>query len=101
MVAKASDESWTDRNGHDKARQRIKRFQKSDTLRTWKTRTHQRPGRSATARQRKRDWRNLIAKLKNNRLPKIAQTQEPNTSRQPGRPSKRWYESWTSSSQEL
>ncbi|KAI4501059.1 hypothetical protein M0802_003862 [Mischocyttarus mexicanus] len=37
------------------------------------------------ARQKRRDWRDHVARMKNNRLPKIAQTQKPNTSRLPGR----------------
>ncbi|XP_045482792.1 uncharacterized protein LOC123686601 [Harmonia axyridis] len=52
------------------------------------------------ARIRRRHWRDHVDRMPDNRLPKIAKTEKPNTSRLPGRPPKRWYESWTSASQE-
>ncbi|XP_045462511.1 uncharacterized protein LOC123672460 [Harmonia axyridis] len=52
------------------------------------------------ARIRRRNWRDHVDRMPDNRLPKIAKTKRPNTARLPGRPPKRWYESWTSASQE-
>ncbi|KAI4500135.1 hypothetical protein M0802_004552 [Mischocyttarus mexicanus] len=52
------------------------------------------------ARQRRRGWEDHIARMENNQVPKIAQTQKLNTNRLPERPPKRWHENWTFASQE-
>ncbi|XP_056641765.1 uncharacterized protein LOC130448413 [Diorhabda sublineata] len=51
------------------------------------------------ARTRRRAWRDHVNRMNNDRLAKIAKEERPNTSRPPGRPPKRWYESWSSQSQ--
>ncbi|XP_060525280.1 uncharacterized protein LOC132701416 [Cylas formicarius] len=51
------------------------------------------------ARTRRRAWRDHVNRMEDDRLAKIAKEERPNTSRPPGRPPKRWYESWTSESQ--
>ncbi|XP_045462678.1 uncharacterized protein LOC123672567 [Harmonia axyridis] len=52
------------------------------------------------ARKRRRAWRDHVDRMSDDRLAKIAQEEKPNTSRPPGRPPTRWYESWSSSSQQ-
>jgi len=51
-------------------------------------------------RSRRRYWRDHVERMGEERLAKKVQTQNPDTRRLPGRPHKRWYESWTSSSQD-
>ncbi|XP_055378969.1 uncharacterized protein LOC129610426 [Condylostylus longicornis] len=46
-------------------------------------------------RCRRRYWRDHVNRMSENRLPKIAMTNKPNTKRPPGRPPKRWHECWT------
>lgn len=50
------------------------------------------------ARNRRREWRDHVDRMSDDRLAKIAKEKKPNTSRPPGRPPTRWYESWSSSS---
>lgn len=52
------------------------------------------------ARGRRREWRDHVNRMPNDRLAKIAKDKKPNTPRPPGRPPTRWYESWSSSSQQ-
>lgn len=51
------------------------------------------------ARTGRRKWRDHVARISNERLPKIVKDKNPNTCRPPGRLPKRWVESWTSASQ--
>lgn len=51
-------------------------------------------------RDRRRRWRDHVERMGEGRLARAVQTQRPATGRLPGRPHKRWYESWTSSSQD-
>lgn len=51
-------------------------------------------------RKRRREWNDHVTRMPNNRLPKIARDGGTGTSRPPGRPPKRWRDSWTSKSQE-
>lgn len=51
------------------------------------------------ARNRRREWRDHVDRMPNDRLAKTAKEKRPNTPRPPGRPPIRWYESWSSSSQ--
>lgn len=51
-------------------------------------------------RRRRREWKDHIDRMENDRMPKIVKMNIPNTSRHARRPQKRWYESWTSTSQE-
>lgn len=53
------------------------------------------------SRNRRRGWRDHVSRMPNDRLVKIAREKRPNTPRPPGRPPKRWYDSWSSSSQLL
>ena len=52
-------------------------------------------------RQRKRQWFAHVKRMEENRLPRIALEGKPMGKRQPGRPPKRWKDSWQSISQEL
>ncbi|XP_044760217.1 uncharacterized protein LOC123317675 [Coccinella septempunctata] len=45
------------------------------------------------ARKRRRAWRDHVDRMSDERLAKIAKEERPNTSRPPGRPPTRWYES--------
>ncbi|XP_055378925.1 uncharacterized protein LOC129610383 [Condylostylus longicornis] len=51
-------------------------------------------------RGRRRDWRDHVERMDNNRLAKIAYTEKPYSQRLPGRPPKRWKQCWSSISQE-
>lgn len=52
------------------------------------------------SRSRRREWRDHVERMDDNRLPKIARDGLPRSTRPPGRPPKRWYDSWNSSSQQ-
>ena len=51
-------------------------------------------------RQRRRMWHEHVKRMNNQRLPYKALNGKPTTSRPPGRPPKRWRDSWDSISQE-
>ena len=51
-------------------------------------------------RTRRRGWRDHVDRMADDRIAKIAKNSRPLNVRPPGRPPKRWYESWTSGSQE-
>ena len=51
--------------------------------------------------QRKRYWYAHVRRMEENRLPRIALEGKPIGKRKPGRPPKRWKDSWQSTSQEL
>ncbi|XP_072764658.1 uncharacterized protein [Anoplolepis gracilipes] len=51
-------------------------------------------------RARRRFWRDHVDRMRPEQLPNWAKIQKLNTRRAVGRPPKRWYESWTSGSQE-
>lgn len=51
-------------------------------------------------RQRRRYWHQHVERMSSNRIPHIALHGTPNGQRRPGRPPKRWRESWSSASQE-
>lgn len=53
------------------------------------------------ARNRRREWRDHVNRMPDDRLAKIVKDKRPNTPRPPGRPPTRWYESWSSASQLL
>lgn len=52
-------------------------------------------------RQRKRGWYAHVRRMDERRLPRIALEGKPTGKREPGRPPKRWKDSWQSTSQEL
>lgn len=52
------------------------------------------------SRARRRHWRDHMDRMTPLRLAKLVKTHNPQNPRPPGRPPKRWYESWTSGSQE-
>lgn len=51
-------------------------------------------------RERRRCWRDHVERMSPDRIAKWARTQKPESRRPAGRPPKRWFESWTSGSQE-
>lgn len=51
-------------------------------------------------RVRRRHWRDHVDRMNTSRIAKWAKDNQPETRRPPGRPPKRWKESWTSASQE-
>lgn len=51
-------------------------------------------------RQRKREWHEHVERMTEDRLPRIAFQSRPAGDRPPGRPPKRWKDSWQSTSQE-
>ena len=51
-------------------------------------------------RARRRFWRDHVDRMNNTRIPYIAANQIPHGHRPPGRPPKRWKDSWSSTSQE-
>ncbi|XP_055385812.1 uncharacterized protein LOC129614885 [Condylostylus longicornis] len=51
-------------------------------------------------RCRRRNWRDHVNRMSENRIAKIAMNNRPSTRRPVGRPPKRWNECWTSSSQD-
>ena len=53
------------------------------------------------SRGRRREWREHVDRMGNDRLAKAAYKEKPNTTRPLGRPPKRWADSWTSSSQDI
>lgn len=52
-------------------------------------------------RQRRREWYDHVKRMAEDRLPRIALEGTPVGNRPPGRPPKRWRDSWQSTSQEL
>ncbi|XP_044766305.1 uncharacterized protein LOC123322425 [Coccinella septempunctata] len=53
------------------------------------------------SRGRRREWRQHVERMQDDRLAKAAYKEKPNTTRPLGRPPKRWADSWTSSSQDI
>ncbi|XP_055390221.1 uncharacterized protein LOC129619146 [Condylostylus longicornis] len=51
-------------------------------------------------RERRRAWNDHISRMDTSRIVKISKEGIPGTNRPPGRPPKRWMDSWTSTSQE-
>ncbi|GJQ68341.1 hypothetical protein Trydic_g16935 [Trypoxylus dichotomus] len=53
------------------------------------------------SRAKRRFWKDPVDRMTEGRWVKWARNKIPNSRRPPGRPLKRWYESWTSTSQEI
>lgn len=49
-------------------------------------------------KKRRKEWRDHTLRMQNDRLPKIAMKEKPDTTRPLGRPPKRWLESWSPAS---
>ncbi|XP_011866122.1 PREDICTED: uncharacterized protein LOC105561071 [Vollenhovia emeryi] len=52
------------------------------------------------ARQRRREWNGHVSRMAEERIARTARDGKPTSRRPPGRPPKRWMDSWTSGSQE-
>ncbi|XP_045475000.1 uncharacterized protein LOC123680922 [Harmonia axyridis] len=52
------------------------------------------------SRQRRRDWRDHVDRMESDRIAYICKNEQPRGRRKPGRPPKRWAQSWFSSSAE-
>jgi len=50
------------------------------------------------SKRRRKEWNNHIDRMDRERLPRIARDGKPVAKRPPGRPPKRWAQSWMSSS---
>ncbi|KAI4476135.1 hypothetical protein M0804_013842 [Polistes exclamans] len=51
-------------------------------------------------KRRRREWRDHVERMNDSRLPKVAKTGKIGTTRPPGKPRRKWHESWISSSQD-
>jgi len=78
----------------------ITRTAEMRTLRSITNKTNLRhTGIVRLTRQRWREWNQHINRMEDNRIAKIARDGKPHSRRPPGRPPKRWRDSWMSTSQ--